>query len=455
MRNLFSKSLFSYTIGTLILFIIAGGILSLTTNNYVVLISVFVIIYIIFILVLLYFHDQFIKPIEKANNVIDQLVKGNYRSRIHHPANGPFGILSSKINDLARNLSELSIQEQMQAEQLSTVIDNTESGIVLIDEKGFIHLVNRKFIEMFGNLAKDYIGYLYYDVLDNEKIHQIVQETFLYEKNIKGSFTYDNHVKKHYEIVGAPIFNDRNSLKGAVLVFYDITELKNLERMRRDFIANVSHELEVPVGLLATNSEQLLDGTIASDEKNNLIEDIRRESVRLELLLRDLLTLTKLEKDNFQLNVIKINMSQLVEEALEAVKNRIDQMNITLNVMMDDDQTLIGDFNKVKQIVINLLTNAASYSYKNGEISLTIEEVEGFLQIQVADKGIGISEKNLPRIFERFYRVDEARSKNSGGTGLGLAIVKHITEVHDGQVNVESEINKGTTFSVYLPLNRD
>src|SRR5699024_6469001 len=137
---------------------------------------------------------------------------------------------------LGRNLSELSIQERMQAEQLSTVIDNTESGLLLIDEKGYIHVANRKFVRMFGNTAKDYIGYLYYDVLANEEVHTIVQETFLYEKNIKGSFKHKRGTSSMYlEVVGAPIFNEKGFLKGTVLVIYDITELKKLEVMRKDF----------------------------------------------------------------------------------------------------------------------------------------------------------------------------------------------------------------------------
>src|SRR5690625_4543071 len=217
MKALFSKSLFSYAIGILFIVAITGGILSPIVDNFFVLISVLVIEYIIFIIILLHFFDKYIKPIKKASRTVDQLVQGNYRARVRHSATGSIGVLSTKINALARNLSELSMHEQLQAEHLSTVIDNTESGLVLIDEKGYIHLVNRKFISMFGNTPKDYIGYLYYEVLDNEKVHKTVQETFLYEKNIKESFIQVHDIGRNFiEIVGAPIFNDRNMLRGAV-----------------------------------------------------------------------------------------------------------------------------------------------------------------------------------------------------------------------------------------------
>src|SRR5699024_3892698 len=148
---------------------------------------------------------------------MDKLLKGNYHARIHNQMNGSIGKLSTKINSLARNLSELTIQEQIQAEQLSTIIENSESGLVLIDEKGYIHVVNRKFLSMFGKTPQDYIGYLYYDVLGNEQIHHTVQETFLYEKHVKHLFSlYKNEERVYLEIVGAPIFNERNLLKGAV-----------------------------------------------------------------------------------------------------------------------------------------------------------------------------------------------------------------------------------------------
>src|SRR5699024_8680441 len=156
------------------------------------------------------------------------------RARIRYTANGSIGQLNQKINRLARQLSELAFHEQIQSEQLKTVIDNTVSGLVLIDEKGYIHLVNRRVVNMFGKTARDYIGYLYYDVLNNEKIHRTNQETFLYEKNVKDSFVHDKGIETYYlEVVGAAIFNERQLLKGAVLVLYDITELKKLETMKR------------------------------------------------------------------------------------------------------------------------------------------------------------------------------------------------------------------------------
>lgn len=267
MRAIFSKPLFAYIMGLLILVIVTGVILSQLTNEYIILGSILIVEYIILLLIMLHVYDKYMKPIKKASNAVDELVKGNYRARIHHTAGGSVAELSNKINILARNLSEFAIQEQMQEKQLSTVIDNTQSGLILLDEKGYIHLVNRKFLSIFGGSSRDYNGFLYYEVLANEKIHQTVQQTFLYEKNVKESFTQVIEVdKKYIEIVGAPIFNERNMLKGAVLVLYDITHLKRLELMRKDFVANVSHELKTPITSIKGFAETLLDGAMNDRE---------------------------------------------------------------------------------------------------------------------------------------------------------------------------------------------
>src|SRR5690625_4660314 len=176
MKDFLSKTLLAYTFILFIVILISGLVLSPIVTNYYVLIAVLISMFIIFTLLLFYVFDKYFRPIEKVSQTIDKLLKGNYRARIFHTMKGTLGELSSKVNALARNLSDLTIQEQIQAEQLSTVIDNSESALVLIDEKGYIHVVNRKFLSMFGGKSSDYIGYLYYDVLEKEQIHQRSEE---------------------------------------------------------------------------------------------------------------------------------------------------------------------------------------------------------------------------------------------------------------------------------------
>ncbi|WP_430784850.1 two-component system histidine kinase PnpS [Virgibacillus flavescens] len=457
MRYVFTKPLFTYVVGILVVLILTGVIISQLTSEYFILFSVLFVEFIVIVLILLQIFEKYMKPIRKATRTVDELVKGNYRARIHHSSSGSVAELNNKINILARNLSELAIQEDMHEKQLTTVIDNTESGLILIDEKGYIHLVNRKFISMFGNTPKDYKGYLYYDVLTNEKIHDLVKQTFLYEENVKKSFTQTiDFDKKYIQINGAPIFNEKNILKGAVLVFYDITELKKLELMRKDFVANVSHELKTPVTSIKGFAETLLENE-KSDPKvlDEFLGIIYNESDRLQVLIQDLLTLSRLERDDFQLKVTTFNLSNAVNEVITVIEQQLHTKNLNLSVVMEEGLEIKADRDQTKQILFNLLANAISYTHEDGDITLTVESDEDKVHISVEDTGIGIAKESIPRLFERFYRVDKARSRNTGGTGLGLAIVKHIVDVHNGKIDVESELNAGSTFHVYLPLHSE
>lgn len=453
MKDLFKRPLHRFTFIFLILGILTAGVLLSVYENYFVVIAVVLINYIAILISIQTIYTTYIKPINKANKAIGKIASGNYHARFHHSANNIIGDLSTQINSLSRNLREISYQEQMKSEQLSTIIDNTENGLVLINDKGYINLVNRKFIKLFGKTAKDYIGYLYYDVLEDEVFHKTVQNAFLYEKNIKEEFSIYLGINKHYfEIQGVPIFNDSNRLKGAVVVIHDITELKKLEIMRKDFVANVSHELRTPITSIRGFSETLLEGELTDKEAiEQFLKIIYNESDRMQLLIEDLLTLSRLEDENFHLVLNKFNIMELITEILPTMTLKMKEKQLKFNSSIEENLEMKADKEKTKQILINLLDNAIHYTPQGGEVSLTVNATSEYVHIKVSDTGIGIENEALPRVFERFYRVDKARSRNTGGTGLGLAIVKHIVEVHDGKIEIDSEVNKGTNVHVYLP----
>lgn len=289
--------------------------------------------------------------------------------------------------------------------------------------------------------------------MENEVFHKTVQNAFLYEKNIKEEFSLYIGLDQHYyEIQGVPIFNEYNRLKGAVIVIHDITELKKLEIMRKDFVANVSHELRTPITSIRGFSETLLEGELNDKEAaEQFLNIIYKESNRMQLLIEDLLTLSRLEDENFHLVLNKFNMKELLDEILPPLLLKMKEKQLTFSSSIEENLELKADMEKIKQIFINLIDNAIHYTPECGKISITVTSTSEYVHIKVSDTGIGIENKALPRIFERFYRVDKARSRNTGGTGLGLAIVKHIVEVHDGKIEIDSEVNKGTNMHVYLP----
>ncbi|WP_226583644.1 two-component system histidine kinase PnpS [Halobacillus litoralis] len=397
--------------------------------------------------------SKYVRPIRSAATVATELAKGNYKARTYEGHFGEAGQLSQSINILARNLQEMTSSKGMQENQLEAVINNMGNGLILIDEKGYVQLLNRAFIETFGGEQKNYIGYLYHDAIPHTTIHETVKKIYMFEETISETFVLPVNInRKHLEVTGAPIFSEGRKWKGVVLVFHDITELKQLEQMRKDFVANVSHELKTPITSIRGFSETLLDGAM-KDEKmlDQFLQIILKESDRLQSLIQDLLELSKLERDDFLLNVETVGVQRILKDLLPIVEQHAEQKGVKLKTSLSGDTFVQGDSSRLKQVFMNLLTNAISYTGDDGEVTLSFKEEADTVTISVSDNGVGIPEEEVSRIFERFYRVDKARSRNSGGTGLGLAIVKHIVEAHHGTIHVESVVDEGTTFHVMLP----
>lgn len=400
-------------------------------------------------------YINYIKPVKSATDVMQELIKGNYKIRAYENYNQNTGTLANSINQLARNLQDMNRQEKMQGRQLRTVIDNMESAVMLIDQQGYVHLVNRKFIELFGKTESSYTKQLYYDVLEQEQIYSAIQEAFLYEQKVKDAITVKGEpIKRYIELVGAPIFNEAKDLRGVVIVFHDITDLKKVEKMRKDFVANVSHELRTPITSIKGFAETLLDEQLNdSSIHNKFLNIIYNESDRLQALVRDLLELSRLEKEEMTIQTQTCPVDDLLESVITIVDREAKKKAIDFQVNIDKTSIIEGDPDRLKQLFNNLLYNAINYTSNNGKVILTVSKHESHVEITVEDNGIGIPKDKCSRIFERFYRVDKARSRDTGGTGLGLAIVKHIVEAHQGSIQVESAIDEGSKFIVNLPIS--
>ncbi|MBT2692858.1 two-component system histidine kinase PnpS [Bacillus sp. ISL-55] len=397
--------------------------------------------------------NRYTKPIESATNVAIELAKGNYRARTYEDHIDETGMLSSSINILARNLQELMKLKESQQDRLTTLIENMGSGLILIDSRGFINLINKPYKEIFNVEASEYLYKLYYEVIDHEEITRMVEEIFMTEQKVRKQVVLPLEIeRRHFEVYGVPIIGTNNVWKGILLVFHDITELKKLEQMRKDFVANVSHELKTPITSIKGFSETLLDGAMHdSATLEAFLEIILKESDRLQVLIQELLDLSKIEQHGFRLTIGKVDLVKEANEVIEILKRKAAQKDIMLKLIQPGEETIIeGDPDRLKQVLINLVSNAITYTPNGGSVEISLTDQEESVSVVVKDSGIGIEKSEITRIFERFYRVDRARSRNSGGTGLGLAIVKHIVEAHKGHIEVDSQIGKGTTFTIKL-----
>jgi two-component system, OmpR family, phosphate regulon sensor histidine kinase PhoR len=397
--------------------------------------------------------SMYTKPIEKVTKVAIELAKGNYRARTTVDRLDEAGMLATSINMLAENLQELVRAQEIQQDRLTTLIENMGAGLVLIDSRGTINLINRGFIDIFRVAPSDYLNKQYYEVIQYKEVSNLVAEIFRTERKVNKQLLLPLVIERRFfDVHGVPIIGSDNVWKGVLLVFHDITELKNLEQMRKDFVANVSHELKTPVTSIKGFTETLLDGAMNNQETlESFLSIILKESDRLQSLIQDLLELSKIEQQGFLLNVQNIDLQLLLEEVITLLNGKAEAKNIRLDFLNRLEPVFIqGDYDRLKQVLINLIGNAITYTPEKGEVSVSLVDQPNQVRIHVKDSGVGIEKEEIPRIFERFYRVDRARSRNSGGTGLGLAIVKHLIEAHHGHIYVKSELGEGSEFIIEL-----
>ncbi|MFB7139841.1 two-component system histidine kinase PnpS [Gottfriedia sp. NPDC056225] len=412
------------------------------------------VLFAIIILLIRYSH-QFSKPIEDITQVAIELSKGNYKARTLTESNESTTVLSQAMNVLAKNLQEMTMQQEMQQDRLNTLIHNIGSGVVLINSRGHVNLINKTYRETFKVDSRSILGELYYDAFKHKEVIEIVEEIFLKEIKVRKQIILPLSIeRKHFEIYGAPIIGINHEWKGIVLVFHDISELKKLEQVRKDFFANVSHELKTPITSIKGFTETLLDGAMESEELcKNFLSIILTESDRMQTLIQDLLDLSKIEQQNFKLDLAEVSVKQVIEDVHQMMNQKALEKNIEFKLYLNSPLVVNADALRLKQVFINLVDNAIHYTPAGGKVFVTAVEADDHIVIKVNDTGVGIGKEEISRIFERFYRVDKARSRNSGGTGLGLAIVKHLVEAHKGKVEVESKLGHGTSFIVTLNKN--
>jgi two-component system phosphate regulon sensor histidine kinase PhoR len=341
---------------------------------------------------------------------------------------------------------------QMQTQQ-ATLFDSMVEGLLLLDETGRIQLANRAFTSLFG-VTVDIRSRTIMEALRLHELADLVEFLGAQKQVLGYELKLAGPNERWLQINGAVISNGDGRRHGTILVFHDLTRIKQLESARKEFVANVSHELRTPLSLIKGYVETLLDGASQNPEvATKFLQTIDRNAERLKLLIEDLLTISELESGRVKLNLQTLTLPAVVKKVIDDYKARANARGMRLVNEMPP-LTVRADPDRLDQVLGNLVDNAIKYGRPQGAVTIGGEAVNGVqIEVFVQDDGPGIPPESLPRVFERFYRVDKARSREQGGTGLGLSIVKHIVQSHGGRVWVKSNLGQGSTF--YFTLLQD
>lgn len=413
------------------------------------LLIIFLIVLPIVYIIVRYINKSYIAPISEVTYASKLLAEGNYKVRVPESSVTETKDLYISTNILARTLQSLNNEQKLQRNRLETTLQNIPSAILLVNNHGDVVVSNDTYNRLFNNDGPSLKGN-YEEAINYPAINRMIKEAIATEKTINEAVEIKINVhQKYFDAAVVPVLSKtRKKLEGIVIVLHDITQLKTLEQMRKDFVANVSHELKTPITSIKGFSETLLDGAKNDpDSLDMFLNIILKEANRIQVLVSELLELSKIERTS-HLQLSPVNMADKVANCIEVVQQLALKKHIDIKLNMEPDVYILAEPSKLKQVIINLLSNAINYSFENNSIEVTVRQSEGASILEIKDYGIGISEEEQVRIFERFYRVDKARSRDSGGTGLGLAIVKHIVEVFNGEIEVESQPGEGSTFRV-------
>jgi two-component system phosphate regulon sensor histidine kinase PhoR len=357
--------------------------------------------------------------------------------------------LHADMEDFQRRQKQTTVEAQAQQQVL---FNSMLEGLLLLDRNRKIYLANRAFKNLFG-LKIELRGKTVMEALRVHELAELVERAETEKQVLDYELKLPDLSERWLQVNAAVISNSAGEREGTILVFHDLTRLKQLERTREEFVANVSHELRTPLSLIKGYVETLLDGARNDPAiAERFLKIIERNTQRLDLLIQDLLTISALESERIKLNLQPVELRPLVEKIFTDLKPPAENKNVEL-VSQLPELTATADVNRLEQVLANLVDNAIKYGRAQGSVRVGGKKLDdGKLEISVQDDGPGIPAESLDRVFERFYRVDKARSRDQGGTGLGLSIVKHIVQAHGGEVWVKSELGKGATFFFTLPV---
>ncbi|WP_126425543.1 two-component system histidine kinase PnpS [Brevibacillus marinus] len=393
------------------------------------------------------------RPIEEITRVARNITQRQFQSRVKLKARDEIGQLAEAVNFMASSLEQQMYEISENQQRLMGVLTNMTSGVMFVSENRRIMLVNPAIEAMLGTRQQDLVGKLHIEAGKNFGLSQFIDRCIDSGQRLREEVHIYYPQERILDVNIAPYINSKGEQRGVVVVLHDITEIRRLEKMRSDFVANVSHELRTPITSIKGFTETLLDGAMYDEEATrHFLQIISDESDRLYRLITDILELSKIEQRKIELRLTDVSVREVMAEIAALVQEQVVRKQLVFT-LPDTDAVIQSDKDALRQILLNLVANAIAYTPEGGRIDLGIERKERMVDIKVSDTGIGIPEKEISRIFERFYRVDKARSRDSGGTGLGLAIVKHLVENLQGRISVQSKEGAGSTFVVSLPAH--
>ncbi len=427
---------------------------SLAQTTQTIIVAVFLAL-VLAVLMAYVFAKTLTGPIHQLTVKAKLLAEGDLKQTVEVYSEDEIGQLAESFNYMASELNKTVGEAFREKNKLEAILHNMTDGVISFDKNGNISHANTVAAEMLEVDKLDFTLDMFtrkYDLELDEQGRDVedgmavqLQYTFpVGEKYINASFS--------------PYFNETEEIEGIVVVLQDITKQKKLDNMRKEFVANVSHEMRTPLTTIKSYTETLMYGALEEkDMAMEFLNIINTETDRMSFLVRDLLQLSRFDNKQVQFKFSKVYINEFISENVRQNKIHAEnkKQNLILELWPDDNAYVVADRDRVNQVINNITTNAIKYSPEGATIRIYVTEDKTYYKINVSDTGMGISKEDLPRIFERFYRVDKARSRAMGGTGLGLAIAKEIMEGHDGKLTAESEYGKGTTMTMWFMKNQD
>ncbi|NIA07032.1 MAG: HAMP domain-containing protein [Actinobacteria bacterium] len=397
----------------------------------------------------------FAKPLRSMATVAESIAHGDYQQRLPTTRKDEIGKLSQAINRMAegsRNRMETITSDR---NKLLAILAGMTEGVIAVDRNERVVHLNAAAGKILAASPEESLDKPIWEITRVGEVSQVLANTLRDKSDLRAEMRLPTRSSDQVvEMHSSPLRDGKGNVVGAVVVLHDVSRLQRLETVRRDFVANASHELKTPITAIRGLVETLIDDEgIAPENRERFLGKIRNQSVRLSSIVTDLLTLSRLESERGVLKYTALDLRDAVLASAQALVSTAEEKGIVLETQLPEVSVEVaGDNQAIGQVVTNLLDNALKYTPKGGQVWVRLRTEAAKAVLEVQDTGIGIEPNDRDRIFERFYRVDKARSRELGGTGLGLSIVKHIVLTHNGQVSLDSTPGTGSTFRVSLPL---